>query len=132
MIANNTTRKNDEDRLEAHLKRMITELPQIDACDPWRLIRDKDRKGNTFFWLEIACTERRENGWSNHANATFHLDDKKLYVRWSHGQGHDHEERPDDEVVFPKNILRSEAKMKKLGVCIALCAKRDEEIFVLC
>jgi hypothetical protein len=63
-------------------------LPAIDGCDPWEMTT-YTRRGIKKYVFTIACTERRENGYSNHAFAEVWVTrNLRLKVHWNHGQGH--------------------------------------------
>ena len=111
---------------------MLKCLPEIEACDPWELSSRVMRGGVTQWTLMIACTERRENGYSNHACARIWVTPSlKIKVDWTHGQGHNYPittgsvksfsatNHPD--VTF-RNIVRH----------ITTYAKHDADVYVIC
>ena len=70
------------------IPKMLVNLPAIDGCDPWEMSTYTSR-GVKKYVFTLACTERRENGYSNHATATVWVTRYlRLKVQWSHGQGH--------------------------------------------
>ena len=82
------------------LERALPTLPAIEACDPWELTSRRSR-GRTRYTLTIACSERRRNGYSNHAFAEIWFTDNVLKCAWSHGQGHHYEETPGSNIYTP-------------------------------
>lgn len=79
--------------IERHMPIFLQYLPHLLGCDPWTLTTTQKR-GKKVWVLEVACTERRENGCSNHARAEVSWTGRRIRVNWTHGQGHLYEPSP--------------------------------------
>ena len=118
-----------EAMLARHVATMLRFLPAIDACDAWTLTTST-KGGRTVWSFELACTERREAGRSNHARADLFWTGRNLRVRWTHGQGHLYPESPGACRSFRlggKNLLG----MGRAFRHIEKFAKADADIFVV-
>jgi len=111
---------------------MLEYMPEIEACDPWDLYSRTMRDGVTEWTLEIVCTERRENGYSNHACARIWVTPNlKVKVAWTHGQGHFYPPTKGSVKSFavttdPNVMFRNIVKH------IVAYAKRDADVYVIC
>jgi hypothetical protein len=113
------------------LERSLPALPAIEACDPWELTSRRSR-GRTRYTLTIACSERRRNGYSNHAFAEIWFTDNTLRCAWSHGQGHNYEETSGNIIGTP--FRKSKSIYHAIGAVLAhVCkfARHDADIYVI-
>lgn len=112
---------------------MLDYLPELEACDPWTLTTTQKR-GKKVWVLEVACTERRENGYSNHARAEVSWTGRRIRVNWTHGQGHLYEASPGSSKSFRIGVNAKGQKYwaKDAFRFIQKKARQDSEIFIIC
>ena len=114
------------------LANMLEYLPELEACDPWTLTTTQKR-GKKVWVLEVACTERRENGYSNHARAEVSWTGRRIRVNWTHGQGHLYEASPGSSKSFRIGAAIKGQKYwaKDAFRFIQKKARQDSDIFII-
>tara|TARA_R100001510_G_C7610830_1_gene174435 strand:- start:543 stop:932 length:390 start_codon:yes stop_codon:yes gene_type:complete len=106
--------------------KLLPLLPAIEGCDPW-VMTTKTRKGVQVWTYTIACTERRLNGYSNHASAQVFWTPKGFTVVWNHGQGHYEPLTAGSTKRFQGRGWQGRALRH-----IATYAKHDADVYVIC
>lgn len=111
-------------------KFILPKLPVIEGCDPWELT-SRDHRGRTRYTLTIACSERRRNGYSNHAFAEIWWTGSAFKCAWTHGQGHYYDETAGNTRSF-KPTKGVKVALTQVFAHVRQYAQHDAEIYVIC